>query len=361
MFIQRLSIRNFRSYGELDLDLSDGTVVLLGDNGVGKSNLLEAIGYGAHLESFRGAPSDALVARGSDQAIVRAAFMVDEREMLVEAEISRTGRNRVLLNRQRLARTSDLLSALPMTVFAPTDLELIKGGPALRRGMLDRLLSSLDHRNAAVRAEFERALKQRNALLKGVRGRLDESAEMTLDVWDSKLASSGGELARLRIGLISDLAPVVARAYHDVAGQSVDVDLEYHSAWTGGGLAAALAESREDDLRRGVTLVGPHRDDLSIVLDGMPARTHASQGEQRTMALALRLASHRMLTDRFGYPPILLLDDVFSELDDNRSAALLAALPGGQRILTTAVHPPSLVHIDQLLVIDADGVHVGEV
>lgn len=357
MLIEHLSLRDFRSYHEVELDISDGTVVLLGNNGMGKSNLLEAIGYAASLESFRGAPSEALVSTGADTAIIRASFRVDGREMLVETEISRTGRNRVLLNRQRLPRTADLLSSIPMTVFAPTDLEIVKGGPSLRRGMIDRLLGSLDHRNASTRVEFERALKQRNALLKSVKGRLDDSATLTLEVWDSKIVAAGEELARLRVELIARMAPVVERAYHDIAGTPVTVALDYRSTWMGeGGLEAALISSRDDDLRRGLTLVGPHRDDLSIELDGMPARTHASQGEQRTLTLALRLASHRMLTDRFGYSPILLLDDVFSELDDERSAALLAALPPGQRILTTAIDPPTGVHRDQLLVVDQDGV-----
>lgn len=357
MLIERLSLRNFRSYSEVELDLSDGTVVLVGHNGLGKSNLLEAIGYAASLESFRGAPNEAMVARGADNAIVRASFRVDGREMLVEADISRAGRNRVLLNRQRLPRTADLLSAIPMTVFAPTDLEIVKGGPALRRAMVDRLLGSLDHRNASIRVEFERALKQRNALLKSVRGKLDDSAALTLEVWDSKIVAAGEDLARLRVDLVSRMASVVERAYHDVAGTTVEVGIEYRSTWVGeGGLAEALAKSRDDDLRRGLTLVGPHRDDLLIQLDGMPARTHASQGEQRTLTLALRLASHRMLTDRFGYSPILLLDDVFSELDDERSAALLVALPPGQRILTTAIDPPGGVRTDQLLVVDETGV-----
>lgn len=161
----------------------------------------------------------------------------------------------------------------------------------------------------------------------------------------------------MRVDLIETMAPVIERAYRDVSGTTVEVSLGYRSTWMGeGGLASALGASREDDLRRGLTLVGPHRDDVSIDLDGMPARTHASQGEQRTLTLALRLASHRMLTDRFGYSPILLLDDVFSELDEERSSSLLAALPPGQRILTTAVDPPTSVHTDQLLMVDRGSV-----
>lgn len=352
MLIDRLWLKDFRSYSALEVSIADGTCVVLGPNGAGKSNLLEAVFYAGRLSSFRGAPSEAMVARDADSAVVRGAFIVDGRETLVEAELTRTGRNRVLVNKQRLARTSDLASTVLMTVFAPTDLELIKGGPALRRAMVDDLLVSLDRRNGPARAEFERSLRQRNALLKQVRGRLDESAATTLDVWDMKLSSSGEELAGLRRQLVDDLVGMVGSAYGDIAGHEADVHIEYVSPWSRDGLAHALAMSRADDVRRGVTLIGPHRDDVHISLEGMPSRTHASQGEQRTLALALRLAGHRLLGQTYGTSPILLLDDVFSELDDRRSEALLASLPVGQRILTTAVEPPTTIHTDQLLVVD---------
>ncbi|MCB1269649.1 MAG: DNA replication and repair protein RecF, partial [Microthrixaceae bacterium] len=215
-------------------------------------------------------------------------------------------------------------------------------------------------RHDQVRAEWERALKQRNALLKQMHGRPDESALITLDVWDQKLSTAGDALAGLRHDLVQRIAPVVSRAYRDVAAEELDVSLRYLAPWstgTGdrpGGLAAALAASRSDELRRGVTLVGPHRDDLELTLRSLPARTHASQGEQRSLALALRLASHRVLLETHDSPPVLLLDDVFSELDPERSAALLRSLPEGQTVLSSAAGLPD--GVDSELILDvADG------
>ena len=355
MLIRKLWLKDFRSYEQLQTSFADGTCVVLGPNGVGKSNLIEAICYAGQLESFRMAPGDALVRRGCDSAIVRAEFLRDGREALVEAEISRTGRNRVLLNKQRLVRSADLIKWILITVFAPTDLDIVKGGPALRRGLVDQLLISMDPRNETLRSGFEKALRQRNALLKQVHGKLDDSASVTLDVWDSKLVEMGEALAAKRIELLSTMAPFVQRAYGEIAGVTVDIGVDYKSSWHDSGLVDALKAARVDDLRRGVTTVGPHRDDIELTINEMPARTHASQGEQRTLALGLRLAGHRLLSDTQGSPPVLLLDDVFSELDDQRTEALLAAVPQGQRIITTATDPPTSVHTDQLLLV-TDGV-----
>ncbi len=360
MQLQRLWLSEFRSYREAEVDLPTGLTAVLGANGQGKSNLLEAVGYLASLRSFRGAPSEALVRVGADRAVVRGQVLTDGREHLVEAEIARTGRNRVLLDKQRLVRQRDLLEAVRVTVFAPDDLELVKGGPALRRGFLDDLLVSLHPRHDSVRTDWERALKQRNALLKQIHGRPDESALITLDVWDQKLSAAGDALAAIRHDLAERIAPTVSRAYRDVADQELDVSLRYVAPWRDtadgvpGGLAAALAAARPDELRRGLTLVGPHRDDVELTLRGLPARTHASQGEQRSLALALRLASHRVLLETHGSPPVLLLDDVFSELDPDRSAALLRSLPSGQTLLSSASGLPA--GIDAELVLDvADG------
>jgi DNA replication and repair protein RecF len=319
----------------VELEAPDGLCVLRGPNGVGKSNLLEAIGYLATLRSFRGAPADALVADGEGSAVVRGEVEHDGRVALIEAEITRAGRNRAQVNRQRLRRTADLLEVVRVTVFSPDDLELVKGGPGGRREALDDLLVALHPRNDTVRAEWERVLRQRNALLKQVGGRLDDAAEVTLAVWDSKAADSGSELADLRQALVRRLGPSVQQAYRDLSGGADLVEVTYRRSWAGP-LGEAIAASRADELRRGLTLIGPHRDELGLVLNGLPARTHASQGEQRCLALALRLAGHRELTAEAGSPPILLLDDVFSELDHDRSAALLDALPIGQAFLSTA-------------------------
>lgn len=349
MHIEHLWLKDFRSYPSVDLELTSGLCAVLGPNGVGKSNLLEAIGYLALLESFRGAPTEALVRAGSTSAVVRGAVRSDEREQLIEAELVPSGRNRILVNRQRLTRSRDLLGAVRVTVFSPDDLALLKGGPGLRRSYLDQLLVSLDPRNDALRSELERALRQRNALLKQTRGRLDEAAELTLEVWDAKVVAAGEELARRRAEAVARIEPVVVAAYGDVAGAPEPISLRYEAPWREIGLAAALRAARADELRRGVTLVGPHRDDLVVALNGLPARTHASQGEQRSLALALRLASHRLVHEVVGTPPVLLLDDVFSELDPDRSAALLRSLPSGQTFLSTASGLPEGVAVDQVV------------
>lgn len=336
MHLRRLWLTDFRGYESAEVTLDPGLTAVLGPNGHGKSNLLEAIAYLATLDSFRGAPIDALVRVGADRAIVRAEGERGGRELLLEAEIVRNGRNRAMLNRQPLRRARDLLGALRVTVFAPDDLVLVKGSPGERRRYLDDTLVALHPRFDALRTDLDRILRQRTALLKGSGGRLTTEVELTLDVFDAKLVDVGEQLARARRKLVEELEPVLGEAYRRVARTNAAISLRYEPAWMENGLAAALQDARRDDLRRGVTTVGPHRDDLDVVLDAMPARTHASQGEQRCLALALRLGSHEVVTRRTEHPPVLLLDDVFSELDPDRSAALLESLPDGQTILSTA-------------------------
>ena len=244
------------------------------------------------------------------------------------------------MNKQRLGRARDLLGALRVSVFSPDDLELVKGGPAERRRYLDDTVVARTPRLDVVRSDLDRVLRQRNALLRQSGGRLTAEIEATLTVWDAKLVEVAEALADARVALVEDLSPALSEAYTHVAGRSASLDLTYLAPWREAGLAVALEAVRRDELRRGVSLVGPHRDDLTLVLDGMPARTHASQGEQRSVALALRLAAHRVVTTATGSPPILLLDDVFSELDAERSAALLAHLPAGQTLLSSAAGLP---------------------
>ena len=340
MHLQRLWLTDFRSYSSAELTFAPGLTALLGANGQGKTNIMEAVGYLATLSSFRGAPTEALVRHGADSAIVRAEGEREGRALLIEAEISPTGRSRVQVNRQRLTRTRDLLGALRVSVFSPDDLELVKGGPAERRRYLDETLVARRPALDVLRSDLDRILRQRNALLKQAGGRLTPEVEATLLVWDSKLVEAGEALADARTALIADMAAVLARAYDDVAGCSADVVAHYDAPWRADGLAAALDAARRDELRRGTSLVGPHRDELLLTIDGLPARTHASQGEQRSLALALRLAAHRVVTESTGTPPILLLDDVFSELDPDRSWALLAHLPSGQTLLSSATGLP---------------------
>ena len=352
MLLGRLWLTDFRSYQHAEVAFAPGLTVVLGANGQGKTNLLEAIGYLATLGSFRGAPVDALIRSGAAQAVVRAEGERDGRALLLEAEIVAGGRSRVQVNRQRLHRARDLLGAIRVTVFSPDDLALVKGGPAERRRYVDDLLVALHPRYDALRSDVERVLRQRNALLKQCAGgkRFDTSAQTTLEVWDAKLVDAGEALARARSALIDRLAPVLASAYAAVASDPEPrIGAEYHAPWLEQGLASALAAARDDELRRGVTLVGPHRDDVELTLADLPTRTHASQGEQRSLALALRLAGHRVITEDTGTSPILLLDDVFSELDPDRSEALLAHLPAGQTLLSSAAGLPPLAGPDLVL------------
>lgn len=342
MRIRTLWLTDFRSYASAQVDLAPGLTALVGANGEGKTNLLEALGWLATLSSLRGAPTEALVRRGAPFAVVRALGERDGREILVEAQIQPSGRNRVLVNRQPLRRARDLLGSIRVTVFTPDDLEVVKGGPGERRRFLDDALVALHPRNDALRGELDRVLRQRNALLKQTGGRLDETAAFTLDVWDAKLADAGESVAAARVDLVERLRPVLAETYDALARRPAAVEVRYESAWrpadpgARGALTAALSAARADDLRRGVSTVGPHRDEVALTVAGVPARTYASQGEQRTLALALRLAVHRVVTEAAGSPPVLLLDDVFSELDPDRSDALLAHLPPGQTLVTSA-------------------------
>jgi len=333
--LHRLWVTDFRNYQAAELEIApQGLTVIAGDNGTGKTSLLEAIGYLASLSSFRGAPREALVRRGAAAATVRAEADRAGRSLLLEAEVRLVGHDRVQVNRQPLRRVRDLLGALLVSVFSPDDLSLVKGGPSERRRYLDEALVALHPRNDALCSDVERVLRQRAALLKQAGGRLNADVERTLDVWDAKLAVAGEALAVAREALVTSLEPEVAKAYDQVAGTAAVTSVGYMRSWEGD-LGGALAQVRQQDLRRGANTIGPQRDDLDLQLKGLPARTHASQGEQRSLALALRLAAHSVLTASAGTPPVLLLDDVFSELDEDRAAALVAHLPSGQAVLTT--------------------------
>lgn len=350
MLIRTIHLTDFRNYRELDVEFDDGLTAVLGDNGQGKTNLLEAIGFVAGLGSFRGAPDEALVRVGADVGIVRCGIQTDDgRDVLVECEISRSGRNRLKVNRQPLRRARDLIGVLPVTVFSPDDLELVKASPSGRRLWLDDALVARNRRHDALRTDLERILRQRNALLKQAHGKLSGDIAVTLDVWDAKLTTVADELRSERLSLLEALGPWLDRAYRAVAGESSAVAAEYSSSWSDGSLSAALETARADDLRRGVTTVGPHRDDVIFTIGGTPARTHASQGEQRSLALALRLAVDATVRESGAGRPVVLLDDVFSELDPGRAAALLDALPDAQAILTSASGMPPAARPDRVL------------
>jgi DNA replication and repair protein RecF len=355
--LAHLWLTDFRGHVASEVEVGPGITVFAGGNAQGKTTVLEAVGWLARMSSFRAAPDSALVRVGCEKAIVRAEIAPanrgpDVRPDLIEAEIAVAGRNRVLLNRKPLPRARDLLGTLRVTVFAPDDLRLVKAGPAERRAELDDLLVALSPRYDAVQADYERVLKHRNAWLR-TWSRADDPA--TLDVWDEQLVRAGVELVRGRLKLLERLAAPLGKAYGDVAGAAADVAGAYEAAWADSTLdeqrlddvapllAAAVGRSRPADLERRLTLVGPHRDDWRLSIDGLDARRYASQGEQRSLSLAVRLAGHVVISELVGEPPVLLLDDVFSELDETRAANLVSHLPIAQALVTTAgALPPGL-------------------
>lgn len=361
MFVERLELADFRNYSSATFDFSPGVTAVVGRNAQGKTNLAEAMAFLATLDSFRQAPTVALVREGAQAAFVRATIRHDDgREVLVEVHIPRQGRTSVLVNKQRLARTRDLLGVLRVTVFSPDDLDLVKGAPAQRRRFLDDLLVGLAPKNDALRLELDRILRQRNTLLRQANGRLTDDIGFTLDVWDEKLETFGSELGQERATAIAQLQPLVEAAYQRLAGDFVSTELRYEPEWRRTGLGAALKSARADDIRRGVSTVGPHRDDVELFIGPMPARTHASQGEMRSLALSLRLGAHELVARTSGMTPLLVLDDVLSELDPQRCTALLEALPAGQVVLTTASQLPQSARPNSIISIEGGKITRGD-
>ena len=314
--------------------------VIVGENGSGKTSLIEAIGYLSMLHSFRSSPREALVRRGSEEALIRAELAEGTRRVTVEIELVPGRRDRILLNRQRVSRSEELLDVLQVTVFTPDDLILVKGSPEYRRDYLDDVLGASSSRLGALRRNVERVLRQRNTLLRQVSGHTSSEVIATLDVWDSELAATGE-------ALVTELAPHAAAVFQRLTRLPDPLEVSYRRSYDGA-LADALLAAREEDLRRAVTTVGPQRDDLFLTSADLDARSRLSQGQQRAATLALRLAAHEVVTERRGTRPVLLLDDAFSELDDAACAGLLAELPSGQAILTSAgplppgSHPASI-------------------
>lgn len=349
MGVATLWMTDFRCFADQRVELDPGGLtVLQGPNGAGKSSVLEAVLWLASGRSWRTAAREALVRAGAERAVVRAELAVPERVVTVEADIPTTGTARTRVNRQPLGRRSDMADVLRVVLFAPDDLSLVHGGPAGRRQLLDEVLASRHPGAESLQREVDRTLRQRGALLQQAGGRLDDAAAVTLDVWDERLGRCGQALADARRQLVAELGPLVDAAHQRVVPGGPTVSLAYRPSWEGP-LGEALARSRADDLRRRVTGAGPHRDDVEVRLGDRPARTQASQGEQRSVALALRLGSYHLALGDGGLPPVLLLDDVFSELDDARARALVGELPRGQVLLTTAVGTPAGVTPDRVL------------
>ncbi len=342
MRVDWLSLLDFRSYQSLEWKPDRGVNLLIGWNGAGKTNVLEAIGYLATLRSFRSVPDSALIRDDSGSAVIRSGIVSDERERLVEIELPRQGSRRTQVDKTRLKRAADLLGVVRVVAFLPEDLDLVKRGPAYRRDLLDEVAVQLWPAAYLDQAELERSLRQRNAFLK-----TGDHDELTLSVWDSRLAQSAGRVLARRARVIETLAPFLDEAYKEISETTSRAEIIYLPSW-GSSLgqasaadyadrvAEALEASRRHDLERRMTTVGPHRDEPGFAIDGHGTRTHGSQGEQRTMALAAKLAAHRSVTDMVGEPPVLLLDDVFSELDPNRAAALAGSLPESQTLITSA-------------------------
>ncbi|MPV51427.1 DNA replication/repair protein RecF [Pseudactinotalea sp. HY160] len=382
MYVSDLALTDFRSYPHVVLAFEPGVTALVGPNGQGKTNLVESLGYLATFSSHRVAGDAALVRAGTPRAIVQAKVVRAGRPTTLEVEIVAGRANRARLNRAPVTRTRELLGHLRTVLFAPEDLALVKGDPDGRRRFVDELLVLLSPRLASVRTDYERVIKQRNALLKsaGAARRGGRGADLsTLDIWDAKAAAAGAELLAARVRLLAELRPHVATAYEQVSGGQGSAELRYRTSLeadarrpVGGSVAgpvdgtagsrdvlaataeeaeladAALVEARllesmarlrGKELDRGVSLVGPHRDDLDLVLGGLPAKGYASHGESWSFALALRLASYELLRHddwTEDGEPVLILDDVFAELDARRRARLAELVASAQQVIITA-------------------------
>lgn len=350
MHVSHLTLHDFRSYAEVEVPLDAGVTAFIGRNGQGKTNLVEAIDYLSRLSSHRVASDAPLVRAGAEQAVVRAAVVRDGRTAVLEVELNPGRANRARVNKSPLPRARDLVGLVRTVVFSPEDLTLVKGDPSDRRRFLDDLLVLRTPRLAGVKADYDRVLRQRNTLLKtlyAARGPAREGALATLAVWDDQLVATGTELLEARERLTADLAPYLGKAYEAVArgASRDDARISYEPSVPRAddrreAFTAELARRQADEIRRGITLVGPHRDELQMTLgpgedQRLPVKGYASHGESWSFALALRLASYDLLRAD-GDDPILILDDVFAELDTERRAQLAGLVSGAEQVLVTA-------------------------
>ena len=352
MRVSALSLTDFRSWAQLDVELDPGPTALIGSNGQGKTNIVEALLYVATLGSHRVSTDAPLVRQGAERAIVRTRVERDERTTLIELELNPGKANRARINRGAVPRAREALGLLRTVLFAPEDLSMVRGDPSERRRFLDDLLVARTPRLAGVRTDYERVLKQRNALLKtAFLARRSGGADMrTLDVWDAHLAQTGSELLAARLGLVDDLSPLADVAYREVSKGQGELTVAYKSSLGEGmppsqdrevlaaALLSELARVRQQEVDRGVSLVGPHRDELVLTLGAMPVKGYASHGESWSVALALRLASYELLKSDGG-EPVLVLDDVFAELDTGRRERLASLVQSAEQVLVTAAVP----------------------
>ncbi len=348
MHVARLSLHDFRSYESVEIDLEPGATAFIGANGQGKTNLVEAIDYLSRLESHRVASDTPLVKAGADQAVIRADVVRGDRTALLELEITPGKANRARINRGALPRTRELVGVLRTVMFSPDDLDLVKGDPSDRRKFLDSLLVLRTPRLAGVRSDYERVLKQRNTLLKSA-GRRRDADLSTLDIWDENLARTGAELIAARLVLLDELDPFLGEAYVRVAAEaapdrrtitatykpSLEIPDDLRDAATIHDLLLEeVARRRGDEIDRGISLVGPHRDDVTLVIGSLPAKGYSSHGESWSLALALRLASFELLR-KDDDDPVLILDDVFAELDQGRRQQLAELVGDAEQVLVT--------------------------
>ncbi|MFD5266774.1 DNA replication/repair protein RecF [Streptomyces sp. NPDC058335] len=357
MHVTHLSLADFRSYARVEVPLDPGVTAFVGPNGQGKTNLVEAVGYLATLGSHRVASDAPLVRMGADRAVIRAQVRQGDRQQLVELELNPGKANRARINRSSQVRPRDVLGIVRTVLFAPEDLALVKGDPGERRRFLDEMITARSPRMAGVRSDYERVLRQRNTLLKSAAlarrhgGRTMDLS--TLDVWDQHLARVGAELLAQRLDLIAAIQPLADKAYEQLAPGGGPVALEYKASAPGeahtredlyGQLMGALADVRKQEIERGVTLAGPHRDDVLLKLGQLPAKGYASHGESWSYALALRLASYDLLRAE-GNEPVLVLDDVFAELDTRRRERLAELVAPGEQVLVTAAVDDDVPHV----------------
>jgi DNA replication and repair protein RecF len=353
MFVDHLQLADFRSYEQVDVPLGSGVTTFVGANGQGKTNLVEAVEYVSTLSSHRVSSEVPLVRFGAERAVVRArvqAGLDDPRQLQLEIEITPGKANRARLNRSPLRRSRELIGVLRTVVFSPEDLAIVKGDPSERRRFLDELVVARWPRFAGVRADYDRVLKQRSTLLKSLSGRSrggppPAEAASTLDVWDAHLSAAGAELLAARLRTLAELAPHVSSAYADIAPTNSEVAATYKSSLEltadlsrdelAEVMVAGLQERRADEIQRGLCLVGPHRDDVVLTMGPMPAKGYASHGESWSLALALRLGSFQLLRDD-AVEPVLVLDDVFAELDSTRRQRLAASVVSAEQVLVTA-------------------------
>jgi len=361
VYVIHLALTDFRNYETVEVPMVRGANIFVGSNGQGKTNLVEALGYLSTLGSHRVSSDHAMIRAGQDSAIVRARLEHDDRQVLAEVQLNRTSANRAQVNRSPI-KTRELPRYFASVLFAPEDLALVRGEPSGRRRFMDELLVQRSPRMSGVMTDYERVLKQRNTLLKSARSSgLKENQLSTLEIWDERLIALGSEIIEARSALVAELLPEVSRAYSAIAGEEHSASLSTYlsilssgadddaiddAATRGGVISAAdaavnyknsLARLRRAELDRGLTLAGPHRDDLVLTLNGLPARGYASHGESWSFALSLKLASAEVLRRESALgDPVLILDDVFAELDEARRARLASAVGGFEQVLITA-------------------------